>query len=142
MDEAAWYRLAADAMLVVHVGTVLYVVLGLVLTLVGGVRGWRWVHHRVFRGLHLAIIAVIVGQAWAGVICPLTIWENDLREWGGQTRYDRTFVQHWLSQVLFFDLPSWVFVVGYSGFGLLVLGALWWVPVRWRGRAAEGRAGD
>ena len=133
MDQAAWYRWAADAMLVVHVGIVLFVLLGLVLTLVGGALGWRWVHGRFFRGLHLMIIGVIVGQAWAGVICPLTIWENDLRERAGQTRYDETFVQHWLSQVLFFDLPSWVFVVGYSAFGLLVLLALWWVPMRWRG---------
>lgn len=48
MDRAAWYRWAADAMLVVHVGIVLFVILGLVLTLLGGVLGWRWVHGRFF----------------------------------------------------------------------------------------------
>ena len=134
MDQATWYRWAADLTLVIHVGVVAFVLLGLGLTLLGGALGWRWVHGRVFRGLHLATIGVIIVQAWAGIVCPLTIWENDLRELGGQQRYDETFIEHWLSQILFFSAPAWVFIAAYSLFGGLVLLALWWVPVRWRGR--------
>jgi hypothetical protein len=133
MDAQVWYRLAADTVLVVHLGIVLYVILGLGLTLLGGALGWGWVRNRWFRGLHLVLIGVIVGQAWGGLICPLTTWEMRLRVAGGQQAYDETFVAYWLGELLFFDAPAWVFAVCYSAFGGLVLLSLWWVPVRWRG---------
>lgn len=75
---------------------------------------------------------MIVGQAWAGVVCPLTTWEMGLRRAAGQAAYNETFIAHWLGQLLFMSAPAWVFVVAYSAFGLLVLLSLWWVPVRWR----------
>ena len=133
MDGSFWYRRAADGVLICHVGIVLFVVLGLVFTFVGGALGWRWVSNRWFRGAHLALIFIIVGQAWGGVVCPLTTWEMRLRRAGGQKAYDETFIAHWLGELLFISAPSWVFVVSYSGFGLLVLASFWWVPVRWRG---------
>jgi hypothetical protein len=132
MDAPAWYRLAADAILVTHVGIVLFVILGLVLTLIGGVLGWRFVRNRWFRVTHLGLIFIIVGQAWGGIICPLTTWEMRLRVAGGQRAYDETFIAHWLGELLFFSAPGWVFVVCYTAFGLLVLASFWWVPVRWR----------
>jgi hypothetical protein len=119
--------------LVVHFGVVMFVVMGLVVTLAGGVFRWRWVRGRWFRAVHLATIGVIVGQAWLGVVCPLTTWEMALREAGGQQRYDDTFVAYWLGRLLFFEAEPWVFAAAYSGFGLLVLASFWWVPVRWRG---------
>lgn len=63
MDTQAWYRLAADGVLIAHVGIVLFVVLGLALTLLGGALRWRWVSNRWFRGVHLLMIGVIVAQA-------------------------------------------------------------------------------
>ncbi|MEM9418229.1 MAG: DUF2784 domain-containing protein [Planctomycetota bacterium] len=131
MDSAAWARLAADAMLLLHIAVVLFVILGLLLTLLGGALKWQWVRNRWFRGLHLATIAVIIGQAWLGIICPLTTWEMQFRRAAGQEAYDETFVAYWLGNLLFIEADPWVFIVAYSTFGGLVLLSLWWVRVRW-----------
>ena len=70
-------------------------------------------------------IGIVVVQAWLGVVCPLTIWENDLRRLGGGATYEGTFVQHWLHKVVFFNAEPWVFTLAYTAFGLAVLGT--WV---------------
>ena len=69
----------ADAVLALHVGVVAFVVLGLVLILVGGVRHWRWVRGWTFRLAHLAAIAIVVAESWLGIECPLTTLERVLR---------------------------------------------------------------
>jgi len=130
-DPAIWYRLAADAMLVTHVAVVAFVVLGLLLTLLGGALQWPWVHNPWFRGLHLLTILIIIAQAWLGIVCPLTTWEMQLRHAAGQLAYDETFIAHWLGNLLFIDAGPWVFITAYSAFGGLVLLSLWWVPVQW-----------
>ncbi|MEM8494787.1 MAG: DUF2784 domain-containing protein [Planctomycetota bacterium] len=133
MDAEAWYRLAADAVLVVHCAVVLFVILGLVATVVGGVLKWSWVRNRWFRGLHLLAILQIAGQALGGITCPLTDWEIQLRIAGGQQVYNETFVAHWLGQLLFIEgVPTWVFTVVYVSFAAMVVAALWFVPVRWK----------
>lgn len=121
------YRLLADAVLVLHVGFVLFVVLGLVMTLIGGVAGWAWVRHRPFRLLHLAAIGVVVLQAWAGVICPLTTLENWFRLRAGEATYPGSFIAYWLRYALYYQAPPWVFTVLYTSFGLLVVVAWVWV---------------
>ena len=131
------YRLAADGVLAVHVGIVAFVVLGLPVTLIGGWLGWGWVRRPLFRVTHLALIAIVAGQAVAGVVCPLTIWESELRTAGGQRSYeDLSFVAYWLREFLFYEAPPWVFTVAYVAFGALVAASFWWVPVRRRQRSA------
>lgn len=132
MDQAAWFRLAADAMLLAHIAVVAFVIGGLLLTLLGGALKWSWVRHRGFRGLHLLLIAIIVGQAWLGIVCPLTTWEMQLRSAAGQQIHGETFVAYWLGNLLYITAPPWAFIAAYSAFGGLVLLSLWWVPVRWR----------
>ncbi|MGL4551567.1 MAG: DUF2784 domain-containing protein [Gemmataceae bacterium] len=131
------YRVAADAVAAVHVAWVLAVVLGLVLFLVGGARGWRWVRDPRVRVAHLAMIGLVVARAtlWSDV-CPLTTWEYDLRALGGQleadgtVNYESTPVGAVLHGVIHPPLPRWAFPVVYSAFGLLVLATFWFVPVR------------
>lgn len=122
------YLLLADLMLVVHVAFVAFVVLGLVVILVGGARGWRFVRNPRFRLAHLAGITVVVLQAWLGVICPLTTWEMALRARAGEATYAGSFVSHWLGELLYYSAPDWVFVAAYSAFGALVLAS--WLFVR------------
>ncbi len=122
--------LAADGILVLHVTFVVFVILGLVLVLVGGLRGWRWVRNPWFRGLHLAAIGFVVLQAWLGRVCPLTHWEMALREQAGEATYRGAFMAHWLQQLLYYQAPPWVFALLYSLFGLLVLASWYWVPPR------------
>jgi hypothetical protein len=120
------YRVLADAILVMHFAFVAFVVVGFVLILLGLLRGWAWVRDRRFRLAHLAAIGIVIMQAWLGRICPLTIWENELRRLAGQAPYVETFVQHWLHRWMFYDTAPWVFTAIYTAFGALVALA-WWL---------------
>jgi hypothetical protein len=130
MDEATWYRLAADAVLYVHALFVAFVVFGLLLVLIGKLRGWRWVHGMRFRLLHGLAIAFVVLQAWLGALCPLTRWEMTLRERAGDATYAGAFVAHWVERLLYYRAPEWVFVVLYTAFGALVVASWFWVRPR------------
>jgi hypothetical protein len=131
--------LLADALLALHVGVVAFVVLGAIAILAGGPLGWRWVRGFGFRIAHLSLMVFIALQAWLGRLCPLTTWEQSLRNRAGQATYDASFIQHWLSRLIFFDAPWWTFVAAYTGLALL-LALCWW---RWPPRRAPraSRAG-
>ena len=122
--------LAADLILVVHALFVCFIVFGLLAVLLGGALGWRWVRNPWFRLAHLAGIAFVVVQSWLGQICPLTIWESNLRQQAGAEAYSGSFIQHWLHAILFYSAPQWVFVVAYTAFALLVLASWYWVRPR------------
>lgn len=120
----------ADAILVVHAGIVCFVLLGAALIVIGRVRGWAWVHGVAWRLAHVLLMAFIAVQAWRGALCPLTVWEQALRRRAGQPVYTESFVAHWVSRLLFYEAPWWVFVAAYSAFALLVLGLWFAVPPR------------
>ncbi|WP_233009352.1 DUF2784 domain-containing protein [Rheinheimera faecalis] len=128
MSRELLLLLLADAILVVHVLFVCFVVLGLVAVYLGYFLNWLWVRNLSFRLLHLLAIGIVVLQSWLGVICPLTIWEMALRKEAGAGTYAGSFIQHWLHQLLFYTAPEWVFILLYSAFGLLVLAS--WFLVR------------
>ena len=111
-----------------HVLFVVFVVLGLVLIFMGKFLFWQWVKNPWFRIAHLLGVGVVVVQSWFGVICPLTIWEMNLRLNAGETAYEGSFITHWLSEILYYQAPPWVFVVAYTVFGGLVLSS--WFLVR------------
>ena len=118
----------ADAVLVLHAGIVAFVVLGLVAIVVGGLRGWAWVYGLRWRALHVLLMLFVALQAWLGQLCPLTIWEQALRAHAGEAVHAQGFIEHWLSRLIFFDLPPWVFVAAYTAFAALVVLAWWRVP--------------
>ena len=130
MDAAVLALIAADALLVIHVLFVVFVIAGLALILIGKLRRWDWVRNRWFRVIHLAAIGVVVVQSWLGRICPLTTWEMMLREQAGDTVYTGTFVSHWLQSLLYYQAPPWVFAVSYSAFAALVIASWFWVRPR------------
>lgn len=121
-------RTFADLVLIVHVSFVAFVVVGLLLILIGGVCAWSWVRNPWFRLAHLAGIALVVVQAWLGIVCPLTTLEMWLRELGGDETYSGTFIAHWLQKLLYYQAAPWVFAVAYTLFGLAVVAS--WVKVR------------
>lgn len=126
MSTETAYILAADALLITHTLFVAFVVLGLVAIYVGYWLSWSWVRNHWFRLIHLGGIGFVVLQSWAGLICPLTTWEMQLREKAGQSTYEGSFIQHWLQSLLYYEAPDWVFLLIYTLFGTLVL-ASWFV---------------
>ena len=85
------YRFAADAALVVHLGFVLFVVLGAALSL-------RW---RRVPWLHLPAAAWGAVVEFTGSGCPLTGLENRLRIAAGQAGYSGGFIEHYLVPLIY-----------------------------------------
>jgi hypothetical protein len=127
--------LLANGVLVVHAGIAAFVVGGLVLTVVGNLRHWNWVNNIWFRAAHLAAIAVVVGESWLGLVCPLTTLEMFLRSGAGEASYGDGFIEHWLQQLLYYSAPPWLFVAAYTAFAVLVLATWRYFPPRFKRRA-------
>jgi Protein of Unknown function (DUF2784) len=85
------YRLLAAAVVVLHLGFVLFVA-------AGGLLVWRW---RRLAWAHLPALAWGVWIELSGGICPLTPLENELRRLGGEATYGGDFVGHYLLPVLY-----------------------------------------
>ena len=126
------YGLLADALGVIHAAFVLFVIGGLALILAGWRLRWRWTEGLAFRIAHLAAITVVVLQTWLGQLCPLTIWENQLRRLASEEGVGASFIAYWLDRLLYWQLPSWVFLAVYTIFGALVLATFVWYPPKRR----------
>jgi hypothetical protein len=140
------YQFLADLVLATHVGVVMFVIGGLAAIFIGNcslrcstadipVRvgnrcGWRFVNAWWFRAAHLTAIGVVVAQAWLGIVCPLTTLESALRVKAGGAGYETSFIEYWLTRLLYYDAPAWVFVAAYTLFGLAVAAAWWRFPPR------------
>jgi hypothetical protein len=116
--------LLADLVLIVHFLFVAFVVGGFVLILAGAALRLHWIRNFRFRVAHLAAIAFVAAESIAGVMCPLTLWEDALR---GRDS-DLGFIARWVHGIMFYDLPAWVFTTAYVGFALLVAATWWLVP--------------
>lgn len=85
------YRIAADAILLLHLAFTLFTVLGGLLVLRRPSLLW----------LHLAAVLWGVVIEWADWICPLTPLENFLREQGGEAGYAGGFIEHYVALLLY-----------------------------------------
>jgi hypothetical protein len=85
------YRLAADAVLLVHLAFVLFVVLG-------GLFALRWPR---FAWVHLPAAVWGAGIEFLAGVCPLTPVENRLRRLGGEAGYPGGFVEHYVFGALY-----------------------------------------
>jgi hypothetical protein len=130
LGTSMWYSLLADFVVVIHVLYVGYILAGQMAILVGGWRRWSWVRNRWFRWTHLTAISIVALEAVSGIVCPLTVWENDLRRLAGETPAEETFIGRAIHTILFFDLPEWVFTTVYVLFAVIVLATLRIVPIR------------
>jgi hypothetical protein len=123
--------LLADAILLLHIAVVASVVLGLVAIVLGAWMGWQWTRRLWFRLTHLAVIAVVVVQAWFGRRCSLTDWEMYWRREAGQLVYGESFIAYWLGRYLYWQGPLWAFALAYTVFAVSVLVAWWrWPPIQ------------
>lgn len=120
----------ADAVLLLHVLYVVFVVGGLLLILAGWWRDWAWTRNFWFRWLHLAAIGFVVLETWFGVPCPLTVLESRLRMSAGAPGYATSFIGHWLQRLIFYQAPAWAFIGLYTAFALLVVIVFIFYPPR------------
>ncbi len=134
------YSLAADVILIVHLAFIVFVVGGQLLVVIGYFRKWRWVRNRPFRLCHVLAIGAVIILAWAGRLCPLTVWESNLRGAAGEQPYPGSFVAYWVGRLIYYDAPQWVFITLYSLFGLVVV--LAWIWVRPGQDMTEKRGGE
>ena len=128
MTEEQFFALAADAVLIAHVLLVVFIVGGVLAIWIGRWVSWLWIRNYWFRVLHLAAMVVVMLQAWLGMICPLTVWEMQLRVKADEATYQGSFIQHWLQAVLYYDAPEWLFILGYTLVAGLILAAWFFVP--------------
>ena len=85
------YGILADIVVWIHLGFVLFSVLGALLVV-----WWRWV-----LWLHLPAVFWAVWIEMTGKTCPLTPLENWLRNQAGQGGYRGDFVENYLMSVLY-----------------------------------------
>jgi hypothetical protein len=119
-----FYALAADAVLMLHAVVVAFNVAALVLIPLGACRGWAFVRRRWLRVVHLVLMGTVAAQAYLGRACFLTYWEADLAESAGETASTVPLIQRWLTELMYWDVPPWVFVAMYSA-ALIYSVALW-----------------
>jgi hypothetical protein len=60
----------------------------------------------------------------------LTVLENALRERAGAVAYEEGFIRDWLTRLLFYAGPWWVFTLVYTLFGGMVLATFIAYPPR------------
>jgi hypothetical protein len=130
VNSSSLYLMAADFILLLHVLFVAFIVAGMTLIAIGGVRSWSWVRNPWFRMAHFAAIAVVTVQSWFGAICPLTKWEMALRSMAGGAVYSGSFLSHWLEVLIYYQAPFWVFALCYTLFTAAVAAGWFWVRPR------------
>ena len=124
--------LLADLIALIHLGIVLFAILGLLAILLGGALGWNWVRSWRFRLIHLAVIVFVAVQALFDRICPLTTWESELRKRAGEGKMEGSFVGRLAGETLYVDVPQRTLNRYYVAFALIVLVSLWLVKPRRR----------
>ena len=131
-DARMLFRIAADTVLVLHLGFIVFALLGAVLAV-----RWRWLPL-----VHLPAAAWGFFIEISGRVCPLTDLENDLRLRAGQAGYRDSFIEHYLLNVIY---PSGLtreiqFIL--AGVVLVVNAAIYtWLLSHGAGTARPGRSG-
>ena len=95
-------------------------------------RGWRWVRNWWFRVRHLVAISIVALEAVFNIACPLTVWEQRLREMAGDEVSRGTFIGDLLHNLIFVAAPAWAFTVAYVTFAALVVATFVLAPPRRR----------
>ena len=120
------WRMAADALVLVHLGFILFVLLGGLLLL-------RWPR---LIWLHMPAVAWGIVVECLHLGCPLTPWENQLRRAAGQAGYDGGFIEHYLIPLIYPagltpKLQLWLGAIVV----LVNLSVYAWLIWRWRNKA-------
>lgn len=126
-------RFAADAVLLLHLGFILFAIFGGLLALWKPRATW----------LHLPALAWAVWVIGAHRICPLTYLENRLRTAAGQAGYDGGFIEHYLVPLIYPPgltvQAQTLIALGFAAWSLAVYAV---VVLRWRRQRAQPGSQD
>ncbi|MDP9199883.1 MAG: DUF2784 domain-containing protein [Pseudomonadota bacterium] len=124
------YRVLADAVLVLHLAFILFVVLG----------GWLVAVWPKLVWLHLPVVAWGASVEFFGLTCPLTPLENWLRDRGGDTGYSGGFIDHYLTPLMYPAGLTRGMQLALGGFVIAINLAAY--AVIWRRRRRAGVTGS
>jgi len=113
--------LLADIIAVIHLGYVIYVILGFVLIVVGIILRWKWIRNLPFRITHLLAIVGVACEALLGINCPLTVLEFKLRYASKLSEEKVSFIGSIIDSLLYYNAPGWLFTIIYAAFAILVV---------------------
>ena len=124
------WSLLADSLVILHFAFTAFVIFGGFLT-------WRWPR------VALAHVPALAWGCWVEVshsICPLTPWENHLRQLGGEAGYSGGFLAHYLVRVLYPPALTWQIQWLLAGLLLLINTVAYGVLAMRTRRAARAKA--
>ena len=124
------FSIAASIVFWVHVAIIAFNLFGLIAIPAGAWCEWDFVRVFWWRALHLSALALVALQAILGRACFLTLWENELLTSAGQAGSNVPLIQRWISQIIFWPLPLWVFAAAYVAIFAYTLALWWFVPPR------------
>ena len=119
------YQLLAEVVTLLHFGFLLFLALG-------GFLAWRWPWLVV---PHVAAVTWGVLSVAAGLLCPLTGWEDWARRRAGEQGLPRGFIDTYLTGVIY---PAEYLVAAQVLVGTLVVGSWAGLLVRARRRRRPG----
>ena len=113
--------LLADIIAIIHLGYVIYVILGFILIVVGIILRWKWIRNLPFRITHLLAIVGVACEALLGVNCPLTVLEFKLRYALNLSDEKVSFIGAIVDSLLYYNAPGWLFTIIYAAFAIVVV---------------------
>ena len=109
----------AILILILHLGVILFVVIGFPVALI--------TNHRRFRLIHAGVLAFITLLMILQIPCPLTVFEEEA---SGES-YEGSFLATWLNRIIYVEwfTPRAVFVIDMI-FAAAVFSSFWWRPLK------------
>ena len=114
------YLFLADVIVIIHLGYIIYVILGFILIVVGIILRWKWIRNLPFRITHLLAIVGVACETLLGINCPLTVLEFKLRYASNLSEEKVSFVGTIIDSLLYYNAPGWLFTIIYAAFAILV----------------------
>jgi Protein of Unknown function (DUF2784) len=129
-----YYRIAADAMVVIHLAFIGFV-------LFGGLSVFRWPRIVV---VHVPAVVWAVLLELYRLPCPLTPWEQQLRLVAGEAGYSGGFITHYLLPLIYPDGLTRNVQLVLAGVVLAVNGSVygWLARKRWTARRTGVKQGN
>ncbi len=116
------YRLLADFLVAIHFLWILFMLAGVGLILTGMLFSKRILNWFWFRTLHLAGIVYVGALSLQGKLCPLTVWENQLRtKTDPASTYSGSFIIHYIEKLVYPEVNPALLQAATVSLGVLTI---------------------